>query len=40
MKDCCRPDENPGPIKRLLNGATVLVLVLLALAALASVILT
>jgi hypothetical protein len=31
MKDCCKPDENPGIIKRLLNGFTKLILIALAL---------
>jgi hypothetical protein len=31
MKDCCKPDENPGIVKRLLNGITTLILIALAL---------
>jgi hypothetical protein len=31
MKDCCKPDENPGIIKRLLNGLTILILIALVL---------
>lgn len=31
MKDCCKSDENPSIIKRLLNGFTILVLLALAL---------
>ncbi len=31
MKDCCKPDENPGIVKRLLNGITTLILIALVL---------
>lgn len=31
MKDCCKPDENPGIVKRLLNGITTLILIALLL---------
>ena len=31
MNDCCKSDENPGIVKRLLNGLTVLILIALAL---------
>ncbi|NJC25850.1 hypothetical protein GGR27_001349 [Lewinella antarctica] len=37
MKDCCKPDENPGILKRLLNGFTILVLIALALFGVASI---
>ncbi|PPK85341.1 hypothetical protein CLV84_2237 [Neolewinella xylanilytica] len=38
MKDCCQPDEKPGPIKRVTRSLTIIVLTLLALAALVSVL--
>lgn len=38
MKDCCKPDENPGIIKRLINGFTVLILIALALFGIALII--
>lgn len=39
MKDCCKPDENPGIIKRLLNGITTVVLIALALFGIAMLLL-
>jgi hypothetical protein len=37
MKDCCKPDENPGIIKRLLNGFVTLLLIALALFGIAAI---
>ena len=36
MKDCCRPDERPGPVKRVLNKLTAAILILLLVAAVVS----
>ena len=38
MKNCCRPDPEPGPFKRILNTLTTMVLIVLALVALWAVV--
>ncbi len=38
MKDCCRPDQKPGPVKRVLNKLTTIILAALAIAALLAVL--
>ena len=38
MKDCCRPDPKPGPIKRILNTLTAIILAVLVLAGLLALV--